>query len=123
MRERQIVVAFEGKVKSAADIARSIGWTRRQTPFADLEEAHQQFAVAETIAHLEHLRARNYARKEDDGTLITYESLAAASELLSAMRVAGAAAGALRGAAGAGFPRITGALRYDGGATRLPPVG
>ncbi len=83
-RERQIVVAFHGKIKSAGEIAHSIGWTRRETPFSDLEEAHQQFAVAETIAHLEHLRARDYVRSEDDGTTIVYELLPRASTLVSA---------------------------------------
>ena len=83
-RERQIVVAFGGHVMSAADIARAIGWTRRETPFSDLAEAHQQFAVAETIAHLEHLRARDYVRSEDDGKTIVYETLARASAFVSA---------------------------------------
>lgn len=82
-RERQIVVAFTGKVKNAAEVARSIGWTRRETSFADLEEAHQQFAVAETIAHLEHLRARDYVRRVDDGNVISYELLARASALVT----------------------------------------
>lgn len=83
-RERQIVIAFGGASKNAADIARSIGWTRRETPFSELAETHQQFAVAETIAHLEHLRARDYATSADDGTTIVYTALARASALVSA---------------------------------------
>ena len=83
-RERQIVVAFNGKRKSATEIARTIGWTRRETPFSELSEAHRQFAVAETIAHLEHLRARDYVRRDDDGTTIVYEALARANALVSA---------------------------------------
>ena len=83
-RERQIVVAFGGANRNAAEIAHAIGWTRRETPFSELAEAHQQFAVAETIAHLEHLRARDYVRSSDDGTTVVYELLARATALVGA---------------------------------------
>jgi glyoxylase-like metal-dependent hydrolase (beta-lactamase superfamily II) len=81
-RERQIVLAFGGAPRNATEIANAIGWTRRETPFAQLEEAHQQFAVAETIAHLEHLRARDYVRATDDAATIVYELLPRAAALV-----------------------------------------
>jgi glyoxylase-like metal-dependent hydrolase (beta-lactamase superfamily II) len=80
-RERQIVIAFGGAGRNATEIADAIGWTKRETPFRELAEAHQQFAVAETIAHLEHLRARDYVRATDDGTTIVYELLERAAAL------------------------------------------
>jgi glyoxylase-like metal-dependent hydrolase (beta-lactamase superfamily II) len=83
-RERQIVIAFGGTAKNATEIARAIGWTKRETPFEELPEAHQQFAVAETIAHLEHLRARACVRRDDAGETIGYEPLARASAIVSA---------------------------------------
>jgi glyoxylase-like metal-dependent hydrolase (beta-lactamase superfamily II) len=69
-REGQIVEAFGGETASAAEIAARLPWTRRNKNFADLGEFHQQFAVAETLAHLEHLRAGERARR--DGTSAEY---------------------------------------------------
>jgi glyoxylase-like metal-dependent hydrolase (beta-lactamase superfamily II) len=71
-RERQIVTAFAGRARTATDIARSIPWTRRERPFADLSPTHQQFAVTETLAHLEHLRARGAARRDEAADPILY---------------------------------------------------
>jgi glyoxylase-like metal-dependent hydrolase (beta-lactamase superfamily II) len=72
-RERQVTEALRaGGPCSAAAIARVLPWTRRDRAFADLSPAHQQFAVAETLAHLEYLRARGWAVREEQPDRITY---------------------------------------------------
>ncbi|MBD5634100.1 MAG: MBL fold metallo-hydrolase, partial [Candidatus Eremiobacteraeota bacterium] len=63
-REGQIVNAFEGAPASAGEIASRLPWTRRNKSFAELSGFHQEFAVAETIAHLEHLRVQKRAERE-----------------------------------------------------------
>ena len=56
-REAQVFDALQTRGRaSAAEIARALQWRRRGDSFDMLPAAHQQFAVAETIAHLEHLR-------------------------------------------------------------------
>ncbi len=62
-REDQVVASLASGPLSAADVARRLPWTRRNKPFSDLGEFHQQFAVAETIAHLEHLRTKTRAER------------------------------------------------------------
>jgi hypothetical protein len=57
---------------TAADVARALPWTRRRRAFSELGEFHQEFAVAETIAHLEHLARRREVTREDTGALIVY---------------------------------------------------
>jgi len=57
-REALVLAALDAGPASAGDVARAVPWTRRERAFADLSPWHQQFAVSETIAHLEHLRAR-----------------------------------------------------------------
>ncbi len=71
-REEHVLAALERGSASAGAIARALPWTRRERSFADLSPAHRQFAVAETIAHLEHLRVRAAVRAHDDGTTISY---------------------------------------------------
>jgi glyoxylase-like metal-dependent hydrolase (beta-lactamase superfamily II) len=71
-RERLIAAAFNGRSRTAADIARVLPWTRRERPFGELSPAHQQFAVAETLAHLEHLRRRNAVESVERGGSIVY---------------------------------------------------
>jgi glyoxylase-like metal-dependent hydrolase (beta-lactamase superfamily II) len=62
-REYQVLDALAGGPLSAADVARSLPWTRKNRNFTELSEMHQQFAVAETLAHLEHLRAGDRAER------------------------------------------------------------
>jgi glyoxylase-like metal-dependent hydrolase (beta-lactamase superfamily II) len=88
-RERQIVRAFGGDPKNAAQIATAIGWTRRETPFAQLEPSHQQFAVAETIAHLEHLAARDYVTRDAVDETIVYAPLERALVLAAGVEATG----------------------------------
>jgi glyoxylase-like metal-dependent hydrolase (beta-lactamase superfamily II) len=56
-RNVQVLAALAGGAASAGEIAVRLPWTRRNRAFAGLGEWHQQFAVAETIAHLHHLAA------------------------------------------------------------------
>lgn len=74
-RERQVLerLASAGTT-SAADIARALPWTRKNRTFTELSDAHQQFAVAETIAHLEHLRLRLRVKRDTSGATIQYAS-------------------------------------------------
>jgi glyoxylase-like metal-dependent hydrolase (beta-lactamase superfamily II) len=71
-RERQILAALEVEPTSATGVARALPWRRRGDPFDRLPDMHRQFAVAETIAHLEHLRARGLVHREMDVTPIRY---------------------------------------------------
>ena len=74
-REAHIVTVLERGAASAGTVARALPWTRRERRFDELAPAHQQFAVAETIAHLEHLRLRDAVRTTDDGRTIVYASV------------------------------------------------
>jgi glyoxylase-like metal-dependent hydrolase (beta-lactamase superfamily II) len=71
-RERQILAALKNGAASAADVARALPWRRRGDPFDKLPEMHRQFAVAETIAHLELLRTRGLVTRDLDITPIRY---------------------------------------------------
>jgi glyoxylase-like metal-dependent hydrolase (beta-lactamase superfamily II) len=55
MRDAQVLAAVGQGSAAAGEIARRLPWTRRNRSFDDLGEFHQQFAVSETIAHLQHL--------------------------------------------------------------------
>jgi len=54
-REAQILGVLAHEPASAAEIAQRLPWTRRNRDFADLGPWHQEFAVSETIAHLQRL--------------------------------------------------------------------
>jgi glyoxylase-like metal-dependent hydrolase (beta-lactamase superfamily II) len=71
-RERQILAALEAGAGSAANVARALPWRRRGDPFDKLPEMHQQFAVAETLAHLEHLRANGLVTRDANASPIRY---------------------------------------------------
>ena len=72
VRETQILAALDDGSHSATEIARALPWRRRGDPFDTLPEMHQQFAVAETIAHCEHLRSRALVTRDSDVTPIVY---------------------------------------------------
>jgi len=63
-REAQVLGALTRGPSDAASIARAIPWTRRQRTLAELAPAHQQFAVAETLAHLEAARERGLVTRD-----------------------------------------------------------
>jgi len=74
-REAHILIALRAHPStpaSATDIARALPWTRREKKLTDLTETHQQFAVAETLAHLEHLRARGVVTRDLAADPIVY---------------------------------------------------
>ncbi len=62
-REAVILAALDAGPVSAGDVARAIPWTRRERSFASLSAFHREFAVTETLAHLEHLRVRGSVRR------------------------------------------------------------
>jgi hypothetical protein len=60
-----MLAALGAGAASAGDVARAVPWTRRERAFATLTPWHREFAVSETIAHLEHLRAGGSVRRTD----------------------------------------------------------
>ncbi|HEV2642707.1 MAG TPA: MBL fold metallo-hydrolase, partial [Candidatus Elarobacter sp.] len=71
-READIVHALAGGPLTAAQVAGCLKWRRRGDRFDQLPHEHQQFAVAETLAHLEHLRRREVVRRGDVGSAIMW---------------------------------------------------
>jgi len=55
-RETQVVEALASGCATGAEVAGALRWRRRGDRFDQLPPGHQEFAVAETLAHLEHLR-------------------------------------------------------------------
>ncbi len=72
-RESLVLEALGSGPASAGAIAAMLPWTRRHRTFAELGDRHQAFAVAETIAHLEHLRARDMVRRDARDGILVYE--------------------------------------------------
>lgn len=64
-REAQVVEALEAGKSTGAEVAGALRWRRRGDRFDQLPPAHQQFAVAETLAHLEHLRSQGLVSRDD----------------------------------------------------------
>jgi glyoxylase-like metal-dependent hydrolase (beta-lactamase superfamily II) len=80
-REAQVLAALADAPASAADVAHLLPWRRRGDRFEQLTPAHQQFAVAETLAHLEHLRARGVVARDTAADPIRYAELAPAQRV------------------------------------------
>jgi glyoxylase-like metal-dependent hydrolase (beta-lactamase superfamily II) len=78
-RESQVIQALEAGCTTGAEVAGALRWRRRGDRFDQLSPAHQQFAVAETLAHLEHLRSQGLAVRDDQVTPIRW-SLKKATE-------------------------------------------
>ncbi len=72
VREALMLGAIVNGARSAGDVAAAIPWTRRERTFASLPPFHQHFALTETIAHLEHLRARDVLERDATHDLIRY---------------------------------------------------
>jgi glyoxylase-like metal-dependent hydrolase (beta-lactamase superfamily II) len=79
-REEQVLAALAEGPASATGIARLLPWRRRGDRFEQLSEAHQQYAVAETLAHLEHLCARGLVGLDAEANPIRYALTAAAAQ-------------------------------------------
>lgn len=71
-RERHVIAALIPGPADAAAVARQLPWTRRERSFDELSEAHRQFAVAETLSHLEYLRRRGIVARDADADPISY---------------------------------------------------
>jgi glyoxylase-like metal-dependent hydrolase (beta-lactamase superfamily II) len=72
VRTAQIVEALRAGPADAAEVAARLPWTRRRTAFAALAPAHKQFAVAETLAHLQHLEHEGVVRVISEEPTIQY---------------------------------------------------
>jgi len=70
-REAEVLRALERGPLTAAQVAATMKWRRRGDRFDQLHPDHQQFAVAETLAHLQHLRRRGVIERHD-GVTITW---------------------------------------------------
>jgi glyoxylase-like metal-dependent hydrolase (beta-lactamase superfamily II) len=77
-RERDVLHALNAGPSSATTVAGALRWRRRGDRFDQLPNGYQQFAVAETLAHLEHLRARGLVTRDERTAPITW-ALAAPS--------------------------------------------
>lgn len=71
-RETRVIAALVEGPRDATSVARALPWTRRNGAFGELAFAHRQFAVAETLAHLEALRARGRTTRDATATPILY---------------------------------------------------
>jgi len=70
-READVLRALDDGPLTAAQVAATLRWRRRGDRFDQLHPDHQQFAVAETLAHLQHLRKRGLIERRD-GEQITW---------------------------------------------------
>lgn len=74
VRLAQTATAVRAGAGTPYDAARAIGWTRRETPFDDLNLYNQILAVGETWAHLVVLAERGQVVQSVDGAgLVTFE--------------------------------------------------
>jgi glyoxylase-like metal-dependent hydrolase (beta-lactamase superfamily II) len=71
-READVLHALHEGPLSATRVAGQLKWRRRGDRFDQLPHEHQQFAVAETLAHLEHLRRLGEVVRDDDGPTIRW---------------------------------------------------
>ncbi len=76
-RETDVLHALERGPLTATQVAGQLKWRRRGDRFDQLPHEHQQFAVAETLAHLEHLRRLELVRRDDSGPAITWATIVA----------------------------------------------
>lgn len=71
-REKAVVEALASGCATGAEVAAALRWRRRGDRFDQLLPSHQQFAVAETLAHLERLRALGRVTRDTDATPIRW---------------------------------------------------
>lgn len=64
--------AVRDRLATAYEVAQRLGWTRRQTPFTELDLFNKVLATWETAAHLELLSARGTVGRHDDGDVIAF---------------------------------------------------
>jgi len=78
-READALRALADGPLTAAQVAATLRWRRRGDRFEQLPAGHRQFAVAETLAHLEHLRRRGEVARVDDPGTITWTRTSASA--------------------------------------------
>jgi glyoxylase-like metal-dependent hydrolase (beta-lactamase superfamily II) len=71
-RESAVLAALEDSPRSAAEVAERLPWTRRGLQFAELTLLQRDMAVAETISHLEELRALGQVERHDERGRLVY---------------------------------------------------
>jgi glyoxylase-like metal-dependent hydrolase (beta-lactamase superfamily II) len=74
-REAQVLAVLDCP-STGTQIAAKLPWRRNASRFADLPPSQRSFALVETLAHLEHLRARGAVYKSSGPDVIRYEKLA-----------------------------------------------
>jgi len=72
-READVLHALESGSLTAAEVAFTLRWRRRGDRFDQLSAEQQQFALAETLAHLEHQNERGVVLRDDSGPQITWK--------------------------------------------------
>jgi glyoxylase-like metal-dependent hydrolase (beta-lactamase superfamily II) len=72
LRLEACCVAVAGGASTTAEVAARLGWTRRETAFADLDTLNQMLAVSETMTHLELLADRGVVERVE-GDLLRWE--------------------------------------------------
>ena len=77
-RETDVLNALADGPKTAAGVAGALRWRRRGDRFDQLPGEYRQFAVAETLAHLQHLREQRRAKRTDTATEIIWSLSAGA---------------------------------------------
>jgi glyoxylase-like metal-dependent hydrolase (beta-lactamase superfamily II) len=73
-RESQVLAALDGP-STGTQIAAKLPWRRNASRFDDLPPSQRSFALVETLAHLEHLRARGAVHKSIGPDVIRYEKI------------------------------------------------
>lgn len=70
--------SLESGARCSLDVAKTLGWTRHETPYEKLDEFAKGMAAMETKAHLDLLVARGQAtRSADDDDVVWYSAAAA----------------------------------------------
>jgi len=71
-REHDVLHALDDGPKTATEVAGALRWRRRGDRFDQLHPEHQEFAVAETLAHLQHLLVAGKVTRTDEPTRILW---------------------------------------------------
>jgi glyoxylase-like metal-dependent hydrolase (beta-lactamase superfamily II) len=71
-RETQVLAALDRPL-TGAEVAMRLSWRRNSSRFEDLPTSERSFAVVETLAHLEHLRAHGKVEKLVTPDVVRYE--------------------------------------------------
>jgi glyoxylase-like metal-dependent hydrolase (beta-lactamase superfamily II) len=66
--------SLDGGTRCSADVARTLGWTRHETAYEELDEFSRGMAAMETKAHLDLLVARGEASRETDADGVVWYS-------------------------------------------------